>query len=166
MRNRIWTELTQAKFNIEFSALYADQQRSFLRYFNIGVLVFSSGGVMGWKVWDNAPVIACFLIAVISLARLIQPHIIMTDKQLSNLDSIHKFYIDYYNKLERLWYDFEHDTLDIETVKNRFFEIKQLETDINQTINDTIRTKPKKLVNKAASYSNQYFKLSFNTSSS
>ncbi|MEA3446276.1 MAG: hypothetical protein U9R19_16275 [Bacteroidota bacterium] len=50
MRNRIWTELTQAKHNIEFATLHSDQQRLVLRVFNIGVLAFSSAGIMGWKV--------------------------------------------------------------------------------------------------------------------
>ena len=40
MRNRIWTEMTQAKHNEEFASLYAERQRKVLRYFNIGVLIF------------------------------------------------------------------------------------------------------------------------------
>jgi hypothetical protein len=51
MRNRIWAELTQTKHNIEFASLYSDHQRTVLRMFNIGVLAFSSAGIMGWKVW-------------------------------------------------------------------------------------------------------------------
>ncbi len=163
MRNRIWTELTQAKLNVEFTALYSERQRAILRYFNIFILVFSSGGIMGWRIWDNAPLLSCGLIAIMSLLRLIQPHLIMTDKQLSNIESIYKFYFDYYNRLERLWYDVEQGTLDNETIKSRFFEIKGLEVDINETINETIRTKPKKLIQKATNFSNEYFKLSFNT---
>src|SRR5690554_2604330 len=102
MRNRIWTELTQAKHNIEFATLYSDQQRLVLRGFNMGILVFSSAGVMGWKVWEHLPVIACGIIASVSLIRLLQPHLIMNEKQLRNLDDIHRFYSDYYNDIERL----------------------------------------------------------------
>ncbi len=166
MRERIWTELTQAKFNVEFTALYADRQRAILRYFNMGILVFSTGGVMGWRIWDNAPVLACILIALISLFRLIQPHLIMNEKQLLNLDHIYKFYFDYYNKLERLWFDLEHDTVDEQGCKDIFFEIKNQEADINQIVNETIRTKPKRLVMMASEYSNNYFKQSFNSTGS
>ena len=86
MRNRIWTELTQSKHNIEFTSTYSDRQRFILRIFNMGILAFSSAGIMGWKIWENLPLIACFIIAGISLLRLLQPHLIMNEKQLKNLD--------------------------------------------------------------------------------
>lgn len=163
MRDRIWNELTKAKFNSEFASIYADKQRTSLRYFNICILVFSSGGVMGWAVWKELPLLSCSIIAGISLLRLLQPHLIMNDKQITNLDNINGFYFNYYNKLERLWFDLEHNTLDNEACKNCFFEIKQSEDSVNQLVNETIRTKPKKLVAEAKSNSDTYFKLTFNT---
>lgn len=163
MRNRIWIELTQAKFYVEFTSLYCDRQRSILRYFNLGVLAFSTGGVMGWAFWGNMPLVACCIISTISLLRLVQPQLIMSDKQIQNLDSIYKFYFDYYNKLERLWFDFEHGAIDSETAKAQFFEIKDSEGSINAIVNETVRTKPNSLIKRAKCYSDEYFKLSFNT---
>ncbi len=163
MRDRIWTEITQAKFNIEFAGLYADSQRSILRYFNIFVLVFSTGGVMGWAFWANFPLIACILIGVVSLLRHIQPQLIMSDKQIINLETISTFYFNYYNNLEKLWYDNEDELIDSKTLKTEFFKIKNSESEINSLVNETIRTKPKKLIKKAKEHSDQYFKLSFNT---
>ena len=45
MRDRIWNELIQAKFNSEFAGLYTEKQRVYLRCFNILIFLFSSGGV-------------------------------------------------------------------------------------------------------------------------
>lgn len=163
MRDRIWTELTQAKHNEEFASVYADQQRINLKWFNMGVLVFSTGGVMGWTIWSSFPLIACIIIATVSLLRLLQPHIIMTEKQISNIDIICKFYFCYYNKLERLWFDNEHKSIDTEAVKAKFFEIKDTESDVASLVNETIRTKPKRLVNKAGQNSITYLKRTFNT---
>ena len=163
MRNRIWTELTQAKHNIEFATLYSDQQRLILRIFNIGVLAFSSAGIMGWKVWQHIPLVACVIIAIISLLRLLQPHIIMNEKQLKNLDDIHRFYADYFNKIEKLWFDFETGRLTENQAIKLFFELKEREIEINPIIAETIRNKPKRIVNKSKLYSDQYFKQVFNT---
>jgi hypothetical protein len=163
MRDRIWTELTQAKHNEEFASLYAERQRTNLKWFNIGVLVFSTGGVMGWTIWDNFPLLACIIIASVSLLRLIQPHIISTEKQISNIDTISNFYFGYYNKLERLWYDNEQKTLSNEAVKSKFFKIKETESELTSLINDTIRTKPKRLVDKAGQHSIAYFSRTFKT---
>ena len=163
MRNRIWTELTQAKHNIEFATLYSDQQRLVLRVFNMGVLVFSSAGIMGWKVWEHLPVIACGIIATVSLIRLLQPHLIMNEKQLRNLDDIHRFYSDYYNDIEKLWFDFEAERITEEDTTNSFFSLKKKETEINPIIAETIRSKPKYIVKKCKAHSDQYFNQVFNT---
>lgn len=163
MRTRIWAELTQAKHNIEFTELYSDLQRTVLRLFNIGILIFSTGGVMGWKVWDKIPVVACLIIATISSLRLIQPHLIMNDKLLNNLDRIQKFYIDYYNRLERLWYDFDASRIDDTQATTRFYEIRDTETEIKTIIGETLRNYPKKLEKKAKEHSDNFFKQAFNT---
>ena len=156
MRNRLWTELTQAKHNEEFASLYAERQRRAIRYFNIGVLVFSGSGIMGWPFWEALPLISCIIIAIISLLRLIQPHIIMDEKNISNLDKIHVFYVHYYNQIEALWFDYE-KSKNVKAITSRFFEIKNTENEINQTINETIRSKPKSIIKRAKKYSDQYF---------
>lgn len=163
MRNRIWTELTQSKHNIEFTSSYSDRQRFILRIFNIGILAFSSAGIMGWKIWENLPLIACVVIAGISLLRLLQPHLIMNEKQLKNLDDIHRFYADYYNRIEKLWYDFESNRITEEKATKTFFKLKKLETNINPIIAETIRSKPKGIVNKCKKNTDEYFKQVFNT---
>ncbi|WP_067151369.1 hypothetical protein [Pseudotamlana agarivorans] len=162
MRNRIWAELTQSKHNIEFASKYSDRQRFILRIFNIGILAFSSAGIMGWKIWENLPLIACILITGVSLLRLLQPHLIMNEKQLKNLDDIHKFYTEYYNKIEKLWYDFESNRVTEEQATNIFFKLKKLETNINPIIAETIRSKPKRIVKKCKKNTDEYFEQVFN----
>ncbi|WP_299896705.1 hypothetical protein [uncultured Aquimarina sp.] len=127
------------------------------------VLIFSSTGVMGWKFWDNLPLVACIIIASISLLKLLQPHLIMNEKQLKNLDDIHRFYSDYYNKIEKLWYDFESDRITEEEATNIFFTLKSLETEINPIVSETIKSKPKKIIQKCKRNSDEYFEQVFNT---
>ena len=162
MRNRIWAELTQSKHNIEFTSTYSDRQRFVLRIFNMGILAFSSAGIMGWKIWENLPLIACIVIAGISLLKLFQPHLIMNEKQLKNLDDIHRFYADYHNRIEKLWYDFDSNRITEEQATNAFFKLKKLETNINPIIAETIRSKPKGIVKKCKKNSDEYFKQVFN----
>ena len=163
MRNRIWTELTQSKHNIEFTTLYSDRQRFTLRIFNIVISVFSSAGIMGWEIWEKLPLIACVLIAGISLMRLLQPNLITNEKQLNNLDKIHKFYTKYNNRIEELWYEFYSGRIDEKEATNKFFEIKNTESDINPLIAETIRRKPNRIEKKAKKNSDEYFNQLYNT---
>lgn len=161
LRNRIWSELTQSKHNTEFASMYSDIQRARIRIFNIVVLVFSTGGVMGWKLWDSIPTISCVVIAVISLARLVQPQIVMDNKMLKNLDDINRFYVDYFNQLEKLWFDFESEKLSEDEAQNQFYILKRLESDINPIVSETIRSKPKRIVKVCKKNSDEYFKQVF-----
>lgn len=163
MRNRLWVELTQARYSIEYVGLYSDLQRKWLRYFNVGVLVFSTGGVMGWKVWEGFPVVVCVIIAGVSLLRLVQPHLIVTDKMLNQLDRAKSFYTCYYNELEKLWFDFDADRVSEEEATTAFYKIKDGEMEIGSLIVEALRSEPKKVVSKAKRHCDDFFKYSFNT---
>lgn len=163
MRDRIWAELAQSKFNEEYASLYEERQRIYLKYFNIFILIFSAGGVMGWKLWDNIPMIACIIIAVVSLMRLLQPHIIISETQILNLKIINDFYFDYFNKIECLWFDYEDETINENEAKRRFFEIKGTETKINSVINEMMHSKSKMIEKKATTQTDDYLKTIFKT---
>lgn len=163
MRERIWAELTQTKHDTEFIGLYSDSQRAILRWFNIGILAFSTGGVMGWAVWDKFPIVACTIIAIVSLLRLLQPHIIMNDKLLNNLDRVNMFYFDKYNQIEKLWFDIEANRLDEQEALKRFYKILDACKEYNSIIDETIKNKPRRFIKRAKENSDKYFKQVFNT---
>lgn len=162
MRNRIWAELTQTKHNLEFASLYSERQRLILRIYNISILIFSSGGVMGWKLWDNLPLLSCVIIAFVSLFRLIQPHLIINEKQLMNLDEIHKFYSEYFNKIEKLWFEHENKKITTEQATNIFFKHKNTEVRINKMVASTIKNKPNSILKRCKENSDNYFNQIFN----
>lgn len=162
MRNRLWNELTQAKHDIEYVNLYLDRQKSISNWFNISVLVFSTSGILGWKIWDNLPIIACIIVSIISLLKLLQPHIFMDEKSLSKINQVQLFYCKYFNKLEDLWYQFEKEELPETIVRQNFFQIIEAEVEINKILNELSIKKPKRLVKKAKQYSDDYFYRVFN----
>jgi len=163
MRERIWHEMTRARFNTEFTSLYTYRQRSILRWFNILVLVFSTGGVMGWKVWDSAPTVACVIIAGVSLLRLVQPHLLPTDKMLNHLNDIYEYYAKYYDNIERLWFDFDANRITEEQAMVRFYDLKANESDTNKAIGEAVRYTSGILTKKAEQHSNDFFTRNFNT---
>lgn len=162
MRNRFWNELTQAKHDVEYSSIYSDCQKSVLNMFQILILVFSTSGILGWKFWDNIPVIACFIVSGISLLRLLQPHILMDEKSLAKLNQIQLLYYNYFNNLEKLWYQYEDHELSDEAVRTNFFQIVDSQAEIKKILGEIKIRKPKRLVKKAKMYSDDYFYRVFN----
>lgn len=166
MRNRIWNELTTAKFNSEFTMLYEVRQRKFLRFFNIIILIFSSGGVLGWPFWESLPGIVCIIVCLVSLFKLIQPQIIMSDIQILNLSNIGMFYNNYYNQIERIWFDYEDGTINSDQAKRKLYKLKREEESIIPKISDVIKNQPKGVVKKATTYTDNYFRINFKTNKS
>ena len=163
MRARIWYELGQIKHNHYYCVFLIARYRRIVTYFNIFILVFSSAGAMGWKIWENFPFVACIIIAIISLLKLISPHIIPSEKQIDKLDSVIDFYFDLFNKIEQLWFDFHNGRIDEETAQTKFYELKNTEREINKTINEIVKIINKKILKKTDFETRNYLSRIFNT---
>lgn len=163
MRSRLWYELAQAKYSEVYTCNLIGYHRKLLNIFNLTVTIFSTAGIMGWKIWSDLPAIACAIIAVISLAKLAQPHLIPSDKQIEKLDKVSDFYYDFYLKLEKIWFDFENDRIsDIELLA-QFQQLKQTEREINRIVNEIHKSPNKTIAKKSQTECNAFFQRAFNT---
>ena len=118
---------------------------------------------MGYPIWKEIPIVACTIVAIISLLKLVSPHIIPSDKQLDKLDQVADFYFDYFNKLEQLWFDFDRDRITEIELQNKFYTLKDLEREINKKVNEMVKRPIKSLAIKADNETRQYLKLTYNT---
>ncbi|WP_293302036.1 hypothetical protein [Pedobacter sp. UBA4863] len=157
MRNRLWMELCQAKWNNKYCAVLLTYRRRVLNWVTILILVFSGAGVMGWKFWETMPFISCLIISAIQIVRLVQPHLFPTEKQIEKLEFVTDFYFDYYNKLEKLWFDYENERIDEENTQLEFYKLKDSEKEVNKIINEVIKTVDKKMKEKCDKATEEYF---------
>jgi hypothetical protein len=163
MRERIWFELTQAKHDHTSATFLLAQRRNHIMWFNIVVLLFSSGGIMGWKIWEYCPVISCIIITMIQLLRLIQPHILPTEKNIEKLEEVIDFYFDYSNEIEKLWLDHFNHRIDDKFAQDKFYELKEKEKAINKKTNEIVKDVSMRIKKKTDKEVRQYFKNNFQT---
>jgi len=163
MRLRLWYEMAQAKYNETYVCNLIGRQRSLLNIFNLIVTAFSTAGIMGWKFWNDLPVVACLIIAIISLARLVQPHLIPSEKQIEKFDKVSDFYYDFYLKLEKIWFDYEKDRITEEEVLEQFQTLKQTEREINRIVNEIHKLPNKKIAQVSQVECDVFFQKAFNT---
>jgi hypothetical protein len=160
MRTRVWNELAQIKYN-EFYCIYLlARQKRILNYFNIITLIFSTAGIMGWSIWNSLPFVVCVIISFIQLLRLLQTHIIPSDKEIEKLDKVSDFYFEYFNKIEALWYS-QARLSEIE-IQDRYYEIKETEKDANKILKDVIKRINNGIDKKAKSETLIFLKTNFN----
>ena len=163
MRSRLWYELAQAKYNEEYTCNLIGYQWNILNFFNLVITIFSTTGIMGWKFWNNLPALACAIIALISIAKLVQPHLLPSDKQIEKLDKVSDFYYDFYLKLEKLWFDSENDRINDTELLHEFQKLKQTEREINRIVNEIHKSTNKKLAKKSQIECDNFFQRAFYT---
>jgi hypothetical protein len=163
MRTRIWDELAQAKHHEFYCVLLLARQKQWLNYFNMFTLALSSAGIMGWTIWKSLPLISCIIISAVQLMKLLQIHLIPSDKQIEKLDFITDFYFVYYNNIEKLWYDYNNNRISEEIAQEKYYEIKGTEKDVNKVIKEIIKSVNNTIRKKAdfetIGYLNRTFKI-------
>lgn len=153
MRDRIFQELSQAKFNTVYTSLYSDYKRKKVKQYNKVIIIISAiGGVLGSIIPDQygkgTAIIFCFLITVISILKEIMPKY-FNENEIHNIDKILSFYTKYHEKIEQLWYEFENNRISDSKATKQFYNIKETEENINELVNSIMVEKPQFLVEQA-----------------
>jgi hypothetical protein len=161
MRDKIWYEMFHIKFGDSYLANYLNRQKTKRKWFKIFTLVFSTSGILGWTVWKYAPIIACGLIAVMQIVTLIENQIIPSDQDIEDVAGLRNKYISYFNKLEKLWIDFENNRVDEKEAGEQFYKLREIGADIEATdnklhIDGQIKTIYKVAETETKNYFNQY----------
>ena len=133
------------KHNSRYCVKLLAHRRRVVNIFSMVILAFSSAGIMGWPFWKELPLLSCVVISLIQLMRLLQPHLMPSEKQLDKLELVTDFYEEQYNKLEKLWFDAENGRKTEEEVQCEFYILKELEKPINKMVSEIIKTDNKRI---------------------
>lgn len=143
-RNRIWEELKQAKINILCLQKYTDRRRAYNRYYNAFIAIVSSIGALGFPLNELIPFYASLVVGFVSIVKSILPNFLQSETELSELDNLSDFYVQYMNSLERIWYNFEKGRVSEEETMKCFFELKETECNRQSKFNKGVRNISKK----------------------
>ena len=127
MRNNLWYEMAQTRYGSEYLALFLDCQKRRKKCFQISIILLSTGGIMGWKIWEYAPQIACGISAAAELFQLIGNQYILKNENLDQLSILRIKYLQYSNHLEKLWLEFEQGNRNEIEVKKIYYDFKDKE---------------------------------------
>jgi len=125
MNDKIWFEMVDMKYGETYLTFYLGLQRTLKKTFNILTLILSVSGILGWKYFENYVWIAFILIAIMQLFVLIENEIIRSDKEIEDIASLRMMYTRYFNKLERLWTEFQYNKINEDESLEKFFQLKE-----------------------------------------
>ena len=167
IRNRIWEELYWSKLCILCIQRYTARHRRYNRWYETFIALTASAGAFGFIKFTVAPLISILIIGFVSVAKAIFPSLIQKEEELSSLDVIADFYVEYMMQLEHLFYQYhnnlfsEDEDINDNKAAEEFFIFKEKECDKQSQMNKLLRKIRKKeyvSLNKAATdYVNRVF---------
>jgi hypothetical protein len=144
IRNKIFEEIKTAHSRVLCLLWYTDQRRKWNRWYEFFIAIFASGGFFGYMLSNYAPLIATGVIAFVSTLKALFPQFMQSEKELCDLDGLAVFYDSYENKLDRLFYQLDHDELTENEAAEKIFTLREQSSEKQALMNKLIRDIPKK----------------------
>ena len=131
MRNRIWNNLS----NIKFKALYTNalsRRSNFIgNVYSFFLSFASASSVAAWAIWKQYPLTWACIISISQIMHIAKPYFpfIKYDKEFLEMSfEFEQIYLNY----EMLWFDFENNKDNPESIEARFYELRAKENDLEK----------------------------------
>ena len=154
--DKIWYEIVDIKYGEIYLSLYIRRQREMKRWFNILSIIFSAGGIGGYKISSFIPIAACVITGLIQTFNLIGNKFFPSETDIDHICKLREKYIQYLIKLEKLWLDLDTDRMSSNDATDQFFKFKQLRADIESIDNKLFISEIKSLKTKSDTQTREY----------
>lgn len=150
--------MVHAKYQEIYLAYYISKQKSFKKWVKIMTLIFSTSGIFSWAIWNSGvlALIALIAISLIQLVDLIKNELTTSEEEMEALGDFRNKHVIYFNKLEKLWVEFENEEIQEQKVKNKFYELRNLKEEIEALDNKLHLRNTKSLKNKTEIETEEY----------
>ncbi|MGJ1296531.1 hypothetical protein ACR777_20130 [Sphingobacterium spiritivorum] len=169
LRLRIWEDLYDAKKAEEFLSLYLANKRKWKNGYSI---IIASASILGpiatffqdqYDILKYSPITACIIILFAQLIDKALPSLLIDDFTISKLSEYRIKYVQYYEKLDRLWSEFDTDRITEDEAFERFFELKEYNIQLQELDNSILingnNNLYEKANNRADLYMNKHFEI-------
>lgn len=156
MEEKLWYEFVHIKFGDCYLNHYLSAQQNLRKWVKILTLIFSTGGILGWKIWKDAPVVSCVLVAIVQLFHLIENQIILSEAGIKKIAELRALYLKHCNKLEKLWVDYLQCKFTETEVSDAFFKLRDEANKIEALDNSLNIKKRAYLIKKADKETRDY----------
>jgi hypothetical protein len=154
MEQIIWNELYRLKYHERYLSLYLDVIKDRRKWFQIVMLLFSTGGVMGWALWEYAPIIGAGVASIVQIVSLFHDRIVMSDADMGRVMDLRMLHISVFNRMERLWVEMKEGKAG--SFSGRFYDLRNEMADIHQLDNRIDLPTKRRIIAQASIQAKQY----------
>lgn len=156
MREIIWYDFVHYRHGDDYLVAYIKKLKDTRKLTNILTILFSTSGLLSWKIWQFFPVITSGLIAVIQLFKTIENQFIPSDKDIEQTIILREKYCAYWNAAEKLWIEYNSNKLNEDQAQKEFFKLRKSAFEIESLDNKLNIQRISKLQDKADIETNNY----------
>ena len=151
----VWDELNQAKSWEQYISEYTGREMDWRNYYNIASIVLSITGSTTWTLWKVLDIdwmnyvtpVLFVLTATSQIISAIQTKVVVDESTLKSLSKLRSMYIEYFNKLEKLYLCVHGNTMNQDDVKKEFFALRETVYPIEE-LKDSLNIRELKNVSK------------------
>ena len=156
MRNRIWHELGQTRYYVEFLSLYIAQTAKLNGRIKVFTAIFVIGSIIGWYRFDELKILWAILLVLIQLFILFKDFFLVSESQVSRLRTVLRFYNRHCRDLESLWFDFHEERITDDQARKKLNLLIKKELDMQELENHDRISGTKKQKNRADVATREY----------
>jgi hypothetical protein len=126
------------------------------KWFNLATILLASAGIIGWKDFDLLPddfdllpTISFAIIVVVQLIASVRDNIVVNNSNIERYIQLRRFYISYFNRLEKLWLKYEIKNIDEQQAFDEYYILRESAYS-TERIKDELHIKKLKNLNKHA----------------
>lgn len=142
--------MVDMKYGETYLSEYIGVQHRLKKTFKIMTLILSVSGIFGWKYFENLAWVAFILIAMMQLLTLVENQLIRSDKEVEDISALRMKYTKYFNKLEKLWTEYQNGIKSDKECFQLFYEFRKTDWESIEELDTKLDIKKFKwLMNKA-----------------
>ncbi|MFT4565680.1 MAG: hypothetical protein ACI9FN_000633 [Saprospiraceae bacterium] len=157
LRTKIWNEFNDAKVNEHYSNLIAKRYQKWDLGTNIFLVIMTSSSIAAWAIWEESQLLWGVLIAFSQIITITKPYFLFP----RYIKTFHEKGLRWKQasmRYEVLWYEFNHQYIDEEDAKNKFFSLKEVSIEFDHVPDDIIFFDFNKQLSQAEEMSDIYMK--------
>jgi hypothetical protein len=117
--------MAHAKYWEQYISQYIGKKIDIREFFSLTIIIVSiSGGIAGFWAWQ-APVAGCCIIAILQLIVNVRDSIIIDNEAVSKYSDLRDYYIEYFNKLEKLWLEYDTELISEQTARDQYLVLRE-----------------------------------------
>ena len=144
MRNRIWNELGESQYYLEFLKRYIARAQRWNGIVKALTTIITFGSIAGWYRFSDLSIVWAVLIVLVQLFNLFKDFFLVSESELSTLRAVLNFYNRHCRDLENLWFDFHDERITDEQTRKRLGTLIKKELDMLELEKHDLLTGTKK----------------------